>query len=60
MANCIIEKWWRSLGNWDRSQVCGVKFNGNTWTYLEFTDNWWNERSDKEKEELYNEFFEEV
>lgn len=56
----IIEKWWRSLGCWDRCQVCGVPYaDEDTAEYLEFTDNWWSEKTDNEKVELYNEFFSE-
>lgn len=58
-----IEKWWRSLGCWDREQVANIPyedFDGEVEIYLNTTDNWWDSLTDAEKKEKYNEFFEEV
>lgn len=60
MASQIIEKWWRGLGCWDRYNVCYIKYDGNIGEYLDKTDDWWDSKTTKEKEELYNEFFEEL
>lgn len=57
----IIESWWRHQGALDREQASGIKYD---WTnlaeYLDKTDEWWDSLTDKEKQEVYNEFFEEV
>ena len=58
----IIETWWRHNGIWDREQASGIlveNFDGETDLYLDATDDWWDELSDREKLEVYNEFFDE-
>lgn len=58
----IIESWWRHNGIWDREQASGIlveNFDGEDDLYLEATDDWWDDLSDREKLEVYNEFFEE-
>jgi hypothetical protein len=58
----IIESWWRHNGIWDREQASGIlveNFDGERELYLDATDDWWDELSDREKLEVYNEFFEE-
>lgn len=62
MYNHIIEDWWRHQGIWDREQASGIlveDFDGETAIYLAATDEWWDELSDKQKKDIYNEFFEE-
>ena len=60
----IIDRWWRHLGRWDREQATDGRyllenFDGETQLYLEATDNWWEELTDDEKREVYEEFFNE-
>jgi hypothetical protein len=58
-----IESWWRHNGIWDREQASGIlveNFDGETQIYLDTTDDWWDSLTDKQKLEVYNEFFEEV
>lgn len=58
----IIEDWWRHNGIWDREQASGIlveNYDGETALYLESTDDWWDSLTDKQKLEVYNEFFEE-
>ena len=58
----IIEDWWRHLGTYDRQQVSGYlleNYDGETAIYLEATDEWWESLSEKQKLEVYNEYFEE-
>ena len=58
-----IENWWRHNGIWDREQASGIlveNFDGETQIYLDTTDDWWDSLTDKQKLEVYNEFFEEV
>ena len=57
-----IENWWRHNGIWDREQASGIlveNFDGETQIYLDTTDDWWDSLTDKQKLEVYNEFFEE-
>jgi hypothetical protein len=58
----IIESWWRHNGCWDREQASGIPyedFDGEVGIYLQVTDDWWDGLSDKEKLDVYNEFFDE-
>lgn len=58
----IIEGWWRHNGIWDREQASGIlveNYDGETALYLESTDDWWENLTDEQKLEVYNEFFEE-
>lgn len=57
-----IENWWRHNGIWDREQASGIlveNFDGETAIYLDATDDWWENLTDEQKLEVYNEFFEE-
>lgn len=61
--NYLIEDWWRHNGIWDREQASGIlveNFDGETEIYLERTDDWWDGLSNREKLEVYNDFFDEV
>ena len=53
-----INEWWRHNGNYDREQASGIPYDGQD-DYLKTTDDWWDGLSDKEKEEVYSEFFSE-
>ena len=58
----IIESWWRHNGIWDREQASGIlveNYDGETEIYLASTDDWWDGLSDKQKQEVYDEFFDE-
>lgn len=58
----IIESWWRHNGIWDRQQASGIlveDFDGETQIYLDATDDWWDSLTDKEKKEVYEDFFSE-
>ena len=58
----IIESWWRHNGIWDREQASGIlveNYDGETALYLESTDDWWFGLADKEKQEVYEDFFSE-
>lgn len=58
----IIESWWRHNGIWDREQVCEFlveDYDGDTGIYLASTDDWWDRLSDKQKQEVYEDFFNE-
>ena len=58
----VIEGWWRHNGIWDREQASGIlveNFDGETEIYLDATDDWWDNLTDEQKLEVYNEFFEE-
>ena len=60
--NHIIEDWWRHLGIWDREQASGYlveNYDGETDLYLEATDEWWESLSYEQKQEVYDEFFDE-
>ena len=57
-----IESWWQHNGIWDREQASGIlveNFDGETQLYLDATDDWWDNLTDSEKREVYEEFFEE-
>lgn len=59
----IIESWWRHNGIWDREQASGIlveNYDGETGLYLESTDAWWDGLTDSQKQQVYEEFFEEV
>ena len=59
----IIESWWRHNGIWDREQASGIlveNYDGETALYLESTDDWWDDLTDTQKRQVYEEFFEEV
>jgi hypothetical protein len=59
----IIEDWWRHNGIWDREQASCIPvedFDGETQIYLDVTDNWWENLTNEQKLQVYNEFFEEV
>ena len=58
----IIESWWRHNGIWDRQDASGIlveDYDGETSLYLESTDDWWDSLSDKQKQEVYEDFFSE-
>lgn len=58
----IIESWWRHNGIWDRQDASGIRvedYDGETSLYLESTDDWWDSLSDKQKQEVYEDFFSE-
>jgi hypothetical protein len=58
----IIESWWRHNGIWDREQASGIlveDYDGETELYLASTDDWWDYLTDKEKQEVYDKFFDE-
>ena len=59
----IIESWWRHNGIWDREQASGIlveNYDGETALYLESTDDWWDDLTDIQKQQVYEEFFKEV
>ena len=59
----IIESWWRHNGIWDREQASGIlveNYDGETALYLESTDDWWDDLTDIQKQQVYEEFFEEA
>ena len=63
MNRTIIESWWRHNGIWDREQASGIlveDYDGETGLYLESTDDWWDSLTDIQKQQVYEEFFEEV
>jgi len=58
----IIESWWRHNGIWDRQDASGIRvedYDGETSLYMESTDDWWDSLSDKQKQEVYEDFFNE-
>ena len=55
----IIENWWRHNGIADRIQASGIYCRWDIQTYLQITDDWWGGLSNKEKKQVYKEFFEE-
>lgn len=60
--NHIIEDWWRHQGIWDREQASGIlveNFDGETEIYLDATDRWWDGLTAEQKQEVYDEFFNE-
>ena len=57
-----LDDWWRHNGIWDREQASGIlveNYDGETALYLESTDDWWENLTNEQKLEVYNEFFEE-
>lgn len=59
----IIESWWRHNGIWDREQASGIlveNYDGETEIYLASTDDWWDNLSDKQKQDVYEDFFNET
>ena len=59
----IIESWWRHAGIWDREQTSGIlveNYDGETQIYLASTDDWWDSLSDKQKQDVYEEFLDGV
>lgn len=63
MNRTIIESWWRHNGIWDREQASGIlveDYDGETALYLESTDDWWESLTDIQKQQVYEEFFEEA
>lgn len=53
-----IEEWWRHNGCYDREQVSGIPYDGqDAGNYLNKTDKWWNNLSDEQKENIYDDFF---
>jgi hypothetical protein len=58
-----IESWWKHNGVWDREQASGIPYedyDGETEIYLDTTDEWWDNLTDQEKREVYEEFFDEA
>lgn len=59
----IIETWWRHLGTFGRQNATPLVFvsthEGAT-DYLRRTDDWWFDLTDEEKQEVYNDFFNET
>lgn len=62
----IIESWWRHNGIFDRMQASGILSNTTRkWTdadkqeYLQVTDDWWDSLTDEQKQEVYEDFFNE-
>lgn len=53
-----IESWWRHNGCWDRAQASGIPYDGQD-DYLSITDDWWDSLTSLEKEQVFNDFFEE-
>lgn len=59
----IIESWWRHNGIWGREQASGIlveNYDGETEIYLASTDDWWDNLSDKQKQDVYEDFFNET
>ena len=58
---CIyhIESWWRHNGCWDREQASGIPYCAED-NYLSITDAWWETLTDEEKEQVFNDFFEDL
>ena len=57
-----LDDWWQHNGIWDREQASGIlveNYDGETALYLESTDDWWENLTNEQKLEVYNEFFEE-
>ena len=54
-----IEDWWRHCGIADRIQATGMYCYTDIQTYLKETDDYWNSRTNAEKAEIYEEFFNE-
>lgn len=58
-CNYQIEDWWRHNGCWDREQASGIAYNEED-DYLSITDNWWDSLTMQEKEQVFNDFFEDL
>lgn len=54
-----IEEWWRHNGCWDREQASGIPYNRED-DYLSKTDDWWESLSDREKTQVFIDFFEDL
>lgn len=54
-----IEGWWRHCGAYDRQQASGIPYDGNVMSYLQKTDDWWDELNWEERRAIYEEFFSE-
>ena len=54
-----IENWWKHNGCYDREQASRIPYNKED-NYLQITDDWWNDLTDEEKKEVYEDFFSEV
>ena len=55
--NHNIEDWWRHNGCYDRQQASGIPYDGDDEDYLQKTDDWWNDLTAEDKEDVYNDFF---
>lgn len=55
----IIEEWWRHLGTYDRGIITGMACNDIS-DFLCKTDEWWESLLATEKENIYNDFFDEA
>lgn len=61
--NQDTEDWWRHNGVYDREQASGIRYkreDGDLSGYLSMTDDWWESLTDKQKETIYQTFFEEI
>ena len=54
-----IEDWWRHNGCWDREQASGIPYN-DEYNYLALTDDWWDSLTTLQKEQVFNDFFEDL
>ena len=57
-----IENWWKHNGIWDREQASGIlveNYDGEWAIYLSATDDWWDNLTDDQKREVYEDFFSE-
>lgn len=57
--NYSIEIWWKHNGCYDREQASGIPYNCSVSDYLNKTEDWWESLSDREKLDVYLDFFEE-
>ena len=57
--NSQVEDWWRHNGCWEREQASGIPYNEED-EYLSITDRWWASLTDKEKEQVFIDFFEDL
>lgn len=58
--NHEIEDWWRHLGTFDRQNATPLIFaslHEDAIDYLRRTDEWWESLTQKEKEDVYFDFF---
>lgn len=59
----VIEGWWRHLGTFGRQNATPLVFMStqeDACDYLQRTDDWWDNLTDEQKLEVYNEFFDET